>query len=249
MMDSVLERVRCITFDLDDTLWECAPVIHRAEETFYRWLEDNFPKVTERFSYAELLENRIDYMRAHSSELYNLTRLRKNWLYQIAQLCGYDERLIEPAFNTFWQVRNQVELFDDVETTLEQLGKDYLIGAITNGNADVARIGIGHLFDFVVTSEEVEASKPDNAIFDAAASKAGVEIKSILHVGDDPVKDVMGAIHAGALSAWVKSDTDSWSEELSPHLIVSHIRELLPCLRYSIDKGHTSSNLRANFQV
>ena len=229
-MDTVLNCVRCVTFDLDDTLWECAPVIHRAEAQFYRWLESNYPGVTQKFSYTELLQNRITYMRAHSAEFYNLTRLRKNWLYQVANLCGYDEGLVEPGFNIFWQARNQVELFDDVETTLEQLGGKYLIGAITNGNADVAKIGIGHLFDFVVTSEEVEVSKPDSKLFTTAASKAGFEIASILHVGDDPVKDVMGALKAGALAAWVTGDTDNWSEELTPHMIVSHVKDLIPYL-------------------
>ena len=229
-MDLDLEQVLCITFDLDDTLWECAPVIHRAEEQFYRWLESHYPHITQRFSYAKLLENRMTYMRAHSNELHNLTRLRKNWLRQLAQLCGHDEALVELGFNIFWQARNQVELFDDVETTLERLGADYIIGAITNGNADVSKIGINHLFDFVVTSEEVDVSKPDSKIFAAAASKAGVKIESILHVGDDPFKDVMGAMNAGAMAAWVKLDSDSWSEKSPPHIIVSHVRELLDVL-------------------
>ena len=229
-MDSILERVHCITFDLDDTLWECAPVIHRAEEHFYRWLECNYPCITQQFSYAKLLENRIAYMRAHSNELHNLTRLRKSWLRQVAQLSGHDEALVEPGFHIFWQARNQVKLFDDVEITLERLGADYIIGAITNGNADVSKIGINHLFDFVVTSEEVDVSKPDNKIFSAAASKAGVKIESILHVGDDPFKDVIGAMNAGAMAAWVNSGSESWSEELPPHLIVSHVRELLQVL-------------------
>jgi len=234
MIDSILEQVRCITFDLDDTLWECAPVIRRAEDQFYRWLDTRFPKVTQQFSYTELLDHRIAYMHSHSAELHNLTQLRKNWLREIAEHCGYNEDLVEPGFSIFWQARNQVELFNDVESTLEQLGEHYLIGAITNGNANVAEIGIGHLFDFVVTSEEANVSKPNNIIFKAAADKAGVDITAILHVGDDPIRDVLGAIDAGALAAWVKGDADDWHEELSPHIVVSHIRELLAYFNLSI---------------
>jgi len=229
-MLSALACVQCITFDLDDTLWACAPVIRRAEDHFYQWLKCQFPKVTQQFSSTELLENRIAYMRSHSTELHNLTRLRKNWLRQIAILSADTEDLAESGFDVFWQARNEVELFEDVETTLEQLGQNYLIGAITNGNADVRRIGIGHLFDFVVTSEEVEVSKPNPIIFGAAAAKAGIEIKDILHVGDDPIKDVLGAIYAGARAAWVTPEIAQWTEEYQPHLTIKHIRELIPLL-------------------
>ena len=237
-MLSALARVRCITFDLDDTLWACAPVIRRAEDRFYQWLKYQFPKVTQQFSSSALLENRMAYMRSHSTELHNLTRLRKNWLRQIAILSGDTEDLAELGFDVFWQARNEVELFEDVETTLEQLGQKYLIGAITNGNADVRRIGIDHLFDFVVTSEEVEASKPNPIIFSVAASKAGIKMEDILHVGDDPVKDVLGAIDAGARAAWVTSETSQWTEEHQPHLTIRHIRELIPLLgRTTVVRG------------
>jgi putative hydrolase of the HAD superfamily len=60
-----------------------------------------------------------------------------------------------------------------VETKLERLVADYIIGAITNGNADVSKIGINHQFDSVVTSEEVDVSKPDNIIFDGCRRQSG----------------------------------------------------------------------------
>ena len=31
--------IRCIAFDLDDTLWACKPVIEHAEQRFYAWLQ------------------------------------------------------------------------------------------------------------------------------------------------------------------------------------------------------------------
>ena len=39
--------IDCITFDLDDTLWECDSVIARAEEALFEWLRQNMPRVTE----------------------------------------------------------------------------------------------------------------------------------------------------------------------------------------------------------
>ena len=86
----------------------------------------------------------------------------------------------------------------------------------------------------MVTSEEANVSKPNNIIFKAAADKAGVDITAISHVGDDPIRDVLGAIDAGALAAWVKGDADDWREKQSPHIVVSHIRELLAYFNLSI---------------
>ena len=37
--------IRCITFDLDDTLWETGPVIARAEQIALDWMKDNAPDV------------------------------------------------------------------------------------------------------------------------------------------------------------------------------------------------------------
>ena len=38
--------IKCVTLDLDDTLWDCAPVIEAAEATFYEWLSENYPELS-----------------------------------------------------------------------------------------------------------------------------------------------------------------------------------------------------------
>ena len=42
--------LRCITFDLDDTLWETGPVIARAEAHAHAWLETHAPRITSDWS-------------------------------------------------------------------------------------------------------------------------------------------------------------------------------------------------------
>lgn len=51
--------------------------------------------------------------------------------------------------------------------------------------------------DFVVSSEEAGAEKPDRAMFDLALLKAGCERNECTFVGDHLVKDVQGSIAAG----------------------------------------------------
>ncbi len=223
--------LRCITFDLDDTLWECAPVIYQAEQQFYQWLTEHYPRISEGFSPKALIEHRQNFMRDKPDLMYNLTHLRKLWLAELAKLAQYDSDLIEPGFRVFWEARNKVELFDQVENTLERLREHYTIGAISNGNADVNFIGIGHLFDFTVNSEQAGKAKPDKKIFDLAAETAGVAVEQILHVGDDKNTDVLGALNAGAKAAWVTEKPSEWEHDLEPHFIVSHVSELVLLLR------------------
>lgn len=221
------EKVRCITFDLDDTLWECQPVIRRAEETFYRWLQQHHSSITDRYEYSALIESRIDYMQANQQHAFDLTRLRKNWLRQLARECGVDVAMVDEGFQVFWEARNQVELFEGVRETLSSLKPHFVLGSITNGNADIHKVGLGQCFDFSVTSAEAGAAKPEQKIFELAADKAGTSLENLLHVGDDSDRDVIGALRCGAMAAWVTpEDVSEWAHTKMPHLVVSHVAEL-----------------------
>ncbi|WP_315982217.1 hypothetical protein [Aliamphritea spongicola] len=37
--------IKCITFDLDDTLWAVDPVITHANNTLYGWLDEHAPNL------------------------------------------------------------------------------------------------------------------------------------------------------------------------------------------------------------
>ena len=221
------DRIRCITFDLDDTLWECKPVIQRAEAVFYGWLQQHHPRITGKYEFEMLIRSRIEYMRANQHRAFDLTRLRKRWLRTVVDECGADVSVVEDGFNVFWEARNQVELFDGVRRTLLTLKQHFVLGSITNGNADIHKVGLGDCFDFSVTSAEAGAAKPEKVIFHAAATKAGVSIEQMLHVGDDSDRDVIGALHCGAKAAWVTPEQQpQWAHDVHPHLVVSHIAEL-----------------------
>ena len=59
------------------------------------------------------------------------------------------------------------------------------------------------LFDALVISAEVGWEKPHPSIFLHAAASLGVPPSTMLHVGDDPVLDVQGALAAGYADAWL----------------------------------------------
>ena len=208
--------IRCITFDLDDTLWESASVLARAEAKFYEWLARDCPDIARTHSHAAL----VDHRRAHYESIpevrHDLTRARLLWLETLLEEWGYGRELAQTGFRVFWEHRNSVTLFDDVPRVLGKLGERFSIGAITNGNADVHHIGIGHHFDFIVTPAEAGAAKPDSAIFELALDAAGAPPDSVVHVGDDPVRDIAGAAALGLRTVWMNPEGLPWPDRTPP---------------------------------
>ena len=74
---------------------------------------------------------------------------------------------------------------------------------MTNGNADLVKIGINHLFFDVIYAADFGYAKPDIKIFNEAIRRSGVNKKDIYHVGDHPVNDIVGAQKAGLRTIWM----------------------------------------------
>ena len=208
--------ITCITFDLDDTLWESGPVLRNAEAKFYEWIGRTCPEITRTHPYDALVAHRHAHYASIPEIRHDLTRARISWLESLLQEWGYASDLAETGFRVFRQHRNAVTLFDDAARVLGQLGKRFAVGAITNGNADVNHIGIGHLFDFVVTPAEAGAAKPQSAIFEFALKAAGAVADSVVHVGDDPMRDVAGAAALGIRTVWMNPQGRPWPMPIQP---------------------------------
>ncbi len=224
----MLEKVTVIAFDLDDTLWPCLPVIRHAEETLYRWLQQNFPRITERHDPAGMVALRQEFSRREARYRVDMTALRREFLGFLADLHDYDAAtLVDEAFEVFFRARQQVEFYDDVLPSLERLSRQYRLGAISNGNASVEHVGLGHLFEHSLGAAEVQAAKPDPRIYRHFARQVGAEPAEILYVGDHPHYDVAGSLEAGYQAVWVNRGEVSWPEELDgPQYEVRDLIEL-----------------------
>ena len=230
-----MHRIRAITMDLDDTLWAIEPVIIRAEGKLWSWLGEHFPRITETFSPEESYELREQVMQKHRDQSHDFRFLRKTVLEHMAQSVGYSCDLVDDAFDVFDRARNDVEIFPDVLPALEALCVHFSLVAVTNGNADLERIGIQHLFHDVVTAVDVGAAKPAPSIFLEAVDRAGVGAEETLHVGDNPEIDIAGAQAAGLRTAWINRSGDGWPEDVHPpDAIVSSFAELLTVLEPAI---------------
>ena len=229
-----MNNIRTITLDLDDTLWAIHPVIKRAEARLYAWMSDNYPRITELFDPDDLLQVRSQVMAEHKDRLHDLTFLRRTILARLGAAAGYGEHYVDEAFAVFIEARNEVTLFPEARPALEALSEHYSIIAVTNGNADLEKIGIRELFDDVISAARVGAAKPERLIFDMAVKAGGASADRTLHVGDHPLYDVHGARDAGLRAIWVNRNGDEWPGEYhSPDGEVQHVGELRDLLGVS----------------
>ena len=158
---------------------------------------------------------------------HDMTHFRQQFIRRALLQAGEDEALVEPTFAQFYAARNQVTWFAEVEDSLAWLSARYPLVAVSNGNADVHRVGLGPHFHAAFSAREFGVGKPDARIFHAAADAAGVRADEVLHVGDDIDLDMVGALGAGMQGAWLNRGGLVWSHAtLRPHVTVASLTDL-----------------------
>jgi len=212
---------RVISLDLDDTLWPVAPVIAAAEKALLDWLEERHPQAAQGHSVESMRALRARIAAQFPERSHDLTFLRRRALAAQFGAAGYGaagraESLSDEAMEVFLAARNRVEFYGDVRPSLTRLRASYRLFAVSNGNSDLRRCGIGDLFDGHVTAIAAGAAKPDPRIFEALLRMAGVRAEEVLHVGDDPLADVVGAAQAGMQAVWLNRELRRWPEDLAP---------------------------------
>lgn len=228
-------RIRAITIDLDDTLWPIWPTIARAEAVLLQWLTDHAPATATLFSSTESLRAiRNQMVSLRPDLLHDLSALRRESIRLALTQAGDEPALAEPAFELFFAERQRVELFADAHDTLAFLAARYPVVALSNGNADVHRIGIGHYFKASISATAFGIAKPDARIFHAAASAAQVQPHEVLHVGDDAALDVQGALAAGMQAIWLNTPNHPWAHDkhgAPPHATVASLAAISELLK------------------
>lgn len=221
-------RVRAITLDLDDTLWPIWPTIERAEAALAAWLLDHAPATAAKWGDPVALREVRNQMHVLRPELvHDMSALRRESIRMVLQREGDNPALAEAAFDVFFDARQRVELFEDALPALEWLASRYPVVAVSNGNADVHRIGLGQHFRAALSAHVFGVGKPDARIFHAAAQAAGVAADAVLHIGDDAHLDAVGALGAGMQVAWLNRGGHAWDHApLQPHITVTDLMAL-----------------------
>ena len=225
-------RVKAISIDLDDTLWPIWPTIERAEKVLHDWLVVNAPMAAALFSSPAALREIRDHMAAFRPELKkDLSAVRRESIRLALYRAGENPLLAEAAFEAFFAERQRVTLYDDALESLRFLVARYPVISVSNGNADLVRVGISEHFQASISAREFGLGKPDPRIFHAAAGALELTTHDVLHVGDDATLDALGALNAGMQAVWLNRNQAIWPHEPQPHLEIASLTELCDLLK------------------
>jgi len=212
----MINEIQMITFDLDDTLWDNKPTITNAEIKTRKWIEEKVGAI-EWGDLNDFLQLREALIRKDKSIAWDISKLRiEIFKEKIKGLVSNDEitKLAEEAFSYFLKKRHEIELFPGVEDALKALSENYMLGVLTNGNADIYKLSIGKYFEFSISSLEAQNSKPNKSHFELAKSHLpNLKYSEMLHIGDHQINDILGAHALGIEVLWFNNTRAIWKQD------------------------------------
>src|SRR5215469_17831371 len=221
----MLSDVCAVAFDLDNTLWDVEPVLERAEERLAAWLQQHCPRIALSREQMRAAREQLAHREPHNA--HDVSYLRVTALAAHAREHGYDERIAAEAFEIFLAARNEVQIFPDVLPGLARLQRRYALASLSNGNADLARIGLDHMFTVSLNARQIGAAKPERRCFERLAEELALAAGQILYVGDDPQLDVAAARQAGCGTVWMNRRGLQWPAGLAAaDLVVADCTQL-----------------------
>lgn len=213
--------VKAISLDLDDTLWPVWPTIHKAEAALLEWMHATVPATAAHWGTEGVAQTIREQIKAeHLDYAHDFSFLRTQMIARALTQAGDDPALAAQGFEIFITMRQQVDLYPEVESALEALAARYPLIAVSNGNANVLQMPVGRFFSANLPAREAGVSKPHARIFNLAAERLGLTNCAVLHVGDDAELDVVGAQQAGMQAVWLNREQQPWSHpHPAPHQI------------------------------
>jgi FMN hydrolase / 5-amino-6-(5-phospho-D-ribitylamino)uracil phosphatase len=190
------------------------PVILAAEAAMLSWLREKHPAIMRGHDRETLRALRARIAEQHPQRGHDMTFLRHRALTEMFAAAGQPATHADEAFEVFYAERNRVNLYAEVPASLQRLSRRYRLFALSNGNADLKRCGVAHWFEGHITAISAGAAKPDRRIFARLLAEARVDAAQVLHIGDDPVLDVSGAMQSGLQAAWLNRDARRWPAHL-----------------------------------
>ncbi|HCH24928.1 MAG TPA: haloacid dehalogenase [Oceanospirillaceae bacterium] len=228
--------IKALTFDLDDTLWAVSPVIHAANKVLMDWLSQHAPAFAERYTIKDFNHLRDEVLLHQPLLAHDMSRLRLALLELGLARCGYRPteatQLAAEGFKVYFAARNQVDFYPQAIRQLEQLHQDYTLGALSNGNADLKLVGLDHLFAFGFSAGQVGISKPAPDMFVQALEHMQIPAHSVIHIGDNPDADILGAQNVGMHTVWVNLDQQVWpSHQVPASAEITHLEQLADTIK------------------
>ena len=226
--------IKAVVFDIDNTLYSYDNAHAVAWEALCAYAKEQLDMDAERFLQCHkaaqtIVKERLngDCAALHNRQLRYQVLLEENNCplhHAIAMNDLYWSTLIGAA-------RPEPGILDCLKS-LKQAG--FTLGIGTDMTIDyqlkkLATMGMLPLFDFIVSSEEVNTEKPNKKLFALCAEKAKARPEECLFIGDSIKKDYQGALCAGMHPLWYCPDAGK-AEEHPEIRRLSHYDRLMEML-------------------
>jgi len=229
-----LRGIEVISFDLDDTLWHCAPVIEKAEQSMREFiLFKGHQSLHDQLVHPVIEMHSRAVLAAYPNKSHDVTFIRRQTIQFAVNHCKIeDETICEAVFDHFFQARTSFvseHIFPGVIEALIRLkALGFRIGAISNGNAMVAKIPeFASLIECHIRADLIGAAKPSREPFDALRDHfGGIEPHKVLHVGDSYESDVLGGLNAGMKVCWVVGGSNVTRDDKREMIKVRDVTQL-----------------------
>ncbi|KEY91367.1 hypothetical protein CF67_19025 [Candidatus Photodesmus blepharus] len=223
--------VKAMTFDLDDTLYDNRPVMHRLEQEMVSWLYQNHPISASRpIEWWQEIKHKLadqEPLLEHDVTLWLFRQIERG-LQQLGYEMKKATKVAESAIEKVSQLRNQFEVPRETHRVMTLLAKKIPLVAITNGNVDVEKIGLAPYFQLVLKAGPDGLAKPYADMFDKARKFLRLDAKQILHIGDHLITDIVGAKQNGFQACWYNDKDRSVKQaKLLPDIEISELKSLL----------------------
>lgn len=228
------QPVAAISFDLDDTLYDNGLAIVRAEQWMLTHLRSEY-LATAMLDKPRWLALKRSLLLAHPELCQDVSLARRHCIreamVQGGMAAGMASHEAERVFAGFLVERSKIEVSAATHDLLARLAGRYPLVVITNGNLDLAQAGLSDYFTLVCKAGVGARMKPAPDMFAQAQAALGLPADRILHVGDHPETDVLGALLHGFKAAWLNDRQQPWRQlQLLPDVELCALGELAELL-------------------
>lgn len=217
----LVKNLRCILFDLDNTLTD-------RDRSARRCLRE----VLEQNGLIETVPDPDAFFDAYDC---NFARSRDDFFSIMADMYHIDISVQKLVHDWFDLSSYDTQEFPGTTEILEQLRTRYRIGLLTNGYSSKQRrklelTNLSRCFDAICISEEIGFEKPDPRAFQYILDRLDAKPEECVYIGDTFSNDVQGAINAGIQPIWkiLPSHGDIWKQEKYSQIVKIHSLQELP---------------------
>lgn len=191
-----IERIKVVSFDLDNTLYDNSPVIKKAEKASQKYLAKEFEKQNKIFDVNQYISVRKELIKNNDIAFDNLTYLRQECLKQVCAELHDSSQVVQKATEIFISFRQKAKTPKKINHMIKKLSERFILVSITNGNCDANNLTIGKYFKKNYSPQQGYRAKPNIEMFEKVKSDFELNPGELLHIGDEERTDGLGATNA-----------------------------------------------------